>query len=342
MSVRQVKGRPGVFDIVISLGYDEGGKQNRFTRRVKAANQLAAMVKEKALMKEKGKAVADTMSVSAISEKYIPWTEMQLRPRTVEEKKRMLYGRLLTFFGRMLPDYITTDIIDLYKRKRLAETKRGKIHRQINLEIGCLYTMVAWAADKTRGYCNDQLPHHERLPYRRPVPDTLSVEEAVRIIEAMRPFHRAMFYCLYHAGLRASEATSLRPSDVHLDHGVLRVTGKGGKTRLVPMSERLKDALREQLQTLPEDAKLVFPSRRGGGELTDIRWPIRRALKILKMTRRVTPHMLRHSFASHMIDAGADLKTVGDLLGHEDISTTAIYTHPALRTKQAAIERTFG
>jgi site-specific recombinase XerD len=242
----------------------------------------------------------------------------------------------------MLPDYITVDIVDLYKRKRLAETKRGKIHRQINLEIGCLYAMVNWAHEKERGWCNDPLPHCKRLPYRRPVPDTLSMEEAVSLIEAMTLRHRALYYCLYDAGLRKSEATSMRPEDVHLDHGLLRITGKGGKTRLVPMSGRLKEALRAHLQTLPAGAKRVFRSRRGGGELTDIRWPIRRAQKILKITRRVTPHMLRHSFASHLIDKGADLKTVGELLGHEDVSTTAIYTHPAMKTKQDLIERTFG
>jgi len=342
MSVRQVKDRPGVFDIVISLGYNEDGKQIRVTKRVEEKNHLAAIVREKSLMKGLGKAAAETLTVAGIAEKYIPWIEMQLRPSTVDEKKRMLYGQILPYYGRMFPDYITTDHIDTYKRKRLAETKRGKIHRQINLEIGVLYAMIAWAADKTRGDCNDPLPRCKRLPYRRPVPDALSREEAMTLIKAMTLRHRAMYYCLYDAGLRKSEATSLRPADVHLDHGMLRITGKGGKTRIVPMSGRLKEALRAHLETLPKKAKLVFPSRKTGEELTDIRWPIRRAVKILGWTRRVTPHMLRHSFASHMIDAGADLKTVGDLLGHEDVSTTAIYTHPAMRTKQAAIERTFG
>ena len=343
MSVRQVKDRPGVFDIVISLGYTEDGKQNRLTKRVEAVNHLAAMVKEKALMREVGKAVADTMTVAAIAEKYIPWIEMQLLPKTVEEKKRMLYGQILPFFGRMFPDYITTDIIDLFKRKRLAETKRGRIHRQINLEIGCLYTMVNWAAEKERGWCNDPLPRCKRLSYRRPVPDALSREEAMRIIDAMTLHHRALFYCLYNAGLRKSEATSLKWKDVHFNHGMIRVAeGKGKKTRIVPMSAILKESLLVLKIIAPADADLVFPSRQGGGELTDIRWPIRRAVKALGIKRRVTPHTLRHSFASHLVDAGTDLKSIADLLGHESITTTQIYTHPAMKTKQAAIERTFG
>ncbi len=341
MSVRKVKGRDGVFDIIISLGYEDR-KQNRVTRRVKAENYLEAIVREKALMRDIGKSATGTMTLSAIAEKYIPWMEMQQQPATVTDKKRMLYGQILSYFGRMLPDYIRADIIDLYKRKRLAETKHGRIHRQINLELCCLSAMVSWAADKKRGYCNDPLSRHERLPYRRPVPDTLSMDEAMAIIEAMRPFHRALYLCLYHAGLRKSEVTSLRPADVHLDHGMIRITGKGGKTRVVPMSQLLKEALRAHVQTLPADAVLVFPSHATGMQLKDIRFAIQRAKKKLNIKRRITPHMMRHSFASHLIDEGLDLKSVADLLGHEDVATTQIYTHPALRTKQAAIERTFG
>lgn len=354
MSVRKVKGREGVFDICISLGYDDAGKQNRITRRVEAENELAAMAREKMLVKKIGKTISCTMNVAAIAEKYIKWMEMHQRESTVRDKKRMLFGNILSFFGLMLPDYIHTDTINLYKRKRLDETKRGKIHRQINLELCCLSAMIAWAADAQRGYCNDPLPRYDKLPYKRPVPDTLSSPEAVEIINAMHPFHKAMYYCLYHAGLRKSEVTSLRWTNVHFDHGQIRVMdAKGGKTRIVPMSSVLSALLvahkQTQVDMMPLRAKqewpvndLVFPSHKTGGELTDIRWPLRRVAELLKLYRRITPHMLRHSFASHLIDDGLDIRSVGDLLGHESVSTTQIYTHPAMRTKQKAIERTFG
>ena len=355
MSVRKVKGREGVFDIVISLGYDQDGKQNRVTKRVKAENQLDAIAHEKVIMKEIGKAATGTMTVSAIAEKYIPWTELQQRPATVNDKKRMLFASILPFFGRVLPDYISTDLIDTYKRKRLQETKRGRIHRQINMELCCLSAMIAWG--EQRGYCNDPLPRYHKLPYKRPVPDALSRDEAEVVIEAMRPFHQALFYCLYHAGLRKSEATALRWQDIHFDHGMIRVMdAKGGKTRIVPMSAILKESLSVHKQTqfaipadpdaedkkVPTEKSLVFPSHKTGEELMDIRWAIRRAVKNLKVERRITPHMMRHSFATQLVDAGLDLRSIGDLLGHESVTTTQIYTHPALRTKQAAIERTFG
>jgi site-specific recombinase XerC len=325
MSVRQVKGRPGVFDIVISLGYDEDGKQNRLTKRVEAVNHLAAMVKEKALMKEVGKAVTDTMSVAAIAEKYIPWIEMQLLPKTVEEKKRMLYGQILPFFGRMFPDYITTDIIDLFKRKRLVETKRGRIHRQINLEIGCLYTMINWAHEKERGWCNDPLPRCKRLSYHRPLPGYHSKEDIIAIIGAMSFKHRVLYMSLYFGGLRSEEACTLRKKKVHFDPDFLDVAGKGGDQRYVPMAAPLALGMRIITRSLgPED--LLFPSRRGGGVLKDIRFPLVRSLRITGLHRKITPHQFRHAFATHLLEAGSDIREIQELLGHKDISTTQIYT----------------
>jgi site-specific recombinase XerD len=356
MSVRKVKGREGVFDIVISLGYDEKGKQNRVSKHMKADNILEAIAHEKVLMKENSKPVKGTMDVNAIAGEYIPWMEMHQRESTARDKKRMLFASILPYFGRILPDYVNTDLISQYKRKRLDETERGKIHRQINMELCCLSAMIAWAANPSQGYCNDPLPRYDKLPYKRPVPDTLSRDEAVSIIRAMFPFHQAMYFCLYHAGLRKSEATSLRWNNVHFDHGQIRVMdAKGGKTRIVPMSPILKESLSAHKQTIEQmprfkhlkaqeklDENLVFPSHTTGKPIHDIRWPLRRIVKILGLDRRITPHMLRHSFATHLIDEGLDLTSLRDLLGHESVSTTQIYTHPALRTKQAAIERTFG
>ncbi len=353
MSVREVKGRPGVYDVVISLGYDKNGRQIRATKRIKAGNILDAIRIEKFMMGELGKAPLGTMTVAAIAEKYIPWMELHQREATVWDKKRMLYGFIIPFFGRVLPDHINADQVDFYKRKRLQETIRGKIHRQINMEICCLSAMISWAAGQ--GYCNDPLPRFIKLPYKRPVPDTLSREEATVLIDAMRPFHRAMYYCLYHAGMRKAEVTSLRWKNIHFDHGIMRVAGKGGKIRIIPMSPILKENLAVHQQTLAGmkrfrnlrarkklDSGLVFPSHQTGGMIGDIRKAIIQAKTALGVTRKITPHMLRHSFATHLIDDGLDLRSVGDLLGHESVSTTQIYTHPALRTKQAAIERTFG
>jgi len=313
------------------------------------------MAHEKMLMKEIGKPVSSTMNVSAIAEKYLADIEMHQRESTVRDKKRMLFGNILPFFGRMLPDYISPESIDQYKRKRLDETKLGKIHRQINLELCCLSAMISWAADPMQGYCNDPLPGYKKLPYRRPVPDTLSGPEAIKILNAMHPYHKAMYYCLYHAGLRKSEATSLRWANVHFDQGMIRVVdAKGGKSRIVPMSSVLSDLLSVHKQTIGRtkrfqnlkamgmlNEELVFPSHKTGQAIGDIRWPIRMAREALKIDRRISPHMLRHSFASHLIDEGLDLTSLRDLLGHESVSTTQIYTHPAMRTKQKAIERTF-
>lgn len=355
MSVRKVKGRSGVFDITVSMGY-ESGRQNRIRRRIDAADEIEATSFEKALIKELEKPARGTMNVSAIAAQYIPWIELHQRETTVHDKKRMLYGSILPYFGRMLPAGIMPVLIDRYKRKRLDETRRGRIHRQINLELCCLSAMISWAADPGRGLCNDPLPRFAKMPYRRPVPETLSPAEAVAVIESMTPFHRALYYCLYHAGLRKSEATALRWSDIRFEHGVIRIEdAKGGKTRVVPMSGLLTSLLREHRVVIAEtkrfkrlkelgrlDEDLVFPSHRTGRQMNDIRWPLKQCLELSTGKRRVTPHVLRHTFATHLVDDGLDLASLRDLLGHESVSTTQIYTHPALKTKRRAIERTFG
>ncbi len=355
MSVREVKGRPGIYDIVISLGYTGEGKQKRLTKRVGADNILDAIGIEKMLMKRLNKPISQTMTVAAVAEKYIPWIELHQRNATAKDKKRMLFASIIPFFGHMLPDHIDAAMIDLYKRKRLDNTKRGKIHRQINMEICCLSAMINWAADPSCGYCNDPFPRFVKLPYKRPIPDALSRDELAALIDAMSPFHKAMYFCLYHAGLRKTECTSLRWSNVHFDHRIIRITGKGGKTRIIPMSDKLVEILSAHKQTVQRttrfknlkaggklDEGLVFPSHHTGQEIGDIRRAIIDARAALNITRKITPHMMRHSFATHLLDDGLDLKSVGDLLGHADVATTQIYTHPALRTKQRAIERTFG
>ena len=140
-----------------------------------------------------------------------------------------------------------------------------------------------------------------------------------------------MFLCLYHAGLRKSEACSLEPNDIHFDPDYIVAHGKGGKMRLVAMSDLLANEMKTYLQT--NEGSLLFPSRiknkngltRGVRLITDIRSPLKTAMKKAGIERRITPHMLRHSFATHMLEERADLRTIQAAMGHEDIGTTNLY-----------------
>ncbi len=118
------------------------------------------------------------------------------------------------------------------------------------------------------------------------------------------------------------------------------VNGKGNKQGKVSLTRTAQEVVREQIKRLGKKGykgELLFPSRKTGDALTDIRKPIKTAMKKAGITRRITPHMFRHSFATHLLEAGTDLRTIQELLGHEQISTTQIYTHVAMTRKQDAI-----
>lgn len=144
--------------------------------------------------------------------------------------------------------------------------------------------------------------------------------EAVRML--------ALLELLYGSGLRATELVSLPLAAVPRDAPFLTVTGKGGQARMVPVSNRAKQALSRWLELRPDDGRFLFPSR--GKHLSRIR--LFQMLKELAIRaglppERLSPHVLRHAFATHLLEGGADLRVLQTLLGHADIATTQIYTH---------------
>jgi integrase/recombinase XerD len=147
---------------------------------------------------------------------------------------------------------------------------------------------------------------------------------------------RALIELLYATGLRVSELVALRPQDLHLDAGYLTTTGKGEKQRIVPVGDEAAEwvlrYLREARPALlgKRTSPRVFVNARGGGPgITRVGfWKILKGYgKQLGIARQLSPHVLRHSFATHLLDRGADLRAIQMMLGHADLSTTQIYTH---------------
>ena len=171
----------------------------------------------------------------------------------------------------------------------------------------------------------------------RTLPKALSPDEAARLVdlrgdEPLTIRDRAMFELFYSSGLRLSELTGMKLDNIDLQDGTARVTGKGNKTRVVPVGEFARRALRDwlaaraKLATPEQPALFVSGSGRPISPRTVQRrletWALRQGL-----TQHVHPHMLRHSFASHVLQSSGDLRAVQEMLGHSSISTTQVYTH---------------
>ena len=173
------------------------------------------------------------------------------------------------------------------------------------------------------------------------LPDTLSVEEIDRLIagidlstdEGHR--NRAIIETLYGCGLRVSELVSLRLSDLFFEEGFVRVSGKGNKQRLVPIGAHTQKEInnyvlhqRKKVPEVKEFADIVFLNRRGK-QLTRamIFTIIKRAAEAIGLAKQISPHTFRHSFATHLLENGANLRAIQLMLGHESITTTEIYTH---------------
>lgn len=184
-----------------------------------------------------------------------------------------------------------------------------------------------------------------RLPRR--LPDTLTEQDVEALLTepdpevALELRDKAMLEILYGCGLRVSELTGLRVDQVNLRQGVVRISGKGDKERLVPLGEEaidwllayMKQARAELLKGKPSDA--LFPGNRAGSMTRQAFWyRIKCYAGRAGIYKHISPHTLRHAFATHLLNHGADLRVVQMLLGHSDLSTTQIYTHVARQRLQ--------
>ncbi len=193
----------------------------------------------------------------------------------------------------------------------------------------------------TEGYAEENPASRVEIPRSlHPLPQTLAPAEVERLLASPRgddPLvqrDRTMLELLYATGLRVSELVGLKLSDLQLDPGYLRAFGKRSKQRIVPLGETAVEELRLYLRHARPaldrngDSVFLFLNRSGKGLTRQGFWKIikRRAVQA-RILKNITPHTLRHSFATHLLENGADLRSVQTMLGHADISTTQIYTH---------------
>jgi integrase/recombinase XerC len=218
-----------------------------------------------------------------------------------------------------------------------AERTRGVGARSLARRLSAIKSFTAWAAERQGGDATPMLA--ARAPrYRRRLPRPLPEDAAKGVLsdiggDSAEPWiaarDTAVATLLYALGLRISEALALRAAD-HPLPDVLRITGKGGRTRLVPVLPTARDAVARYVQLCPFDLPAAAPLFRGarGGPLAArlVQAAMERSRHRLGLPSSATPHALRHSFATHLLVAGGDLRAIQELLGHASLSTTQAYT----------------
>ncbi len=180
-----------------------------------------------------------------------------------------------------------------------------------------------------------------RLPRPRKehrLPEVLSPGEVARMLARARsPKHRALLMLLYSAGLRVGEVVRLRPADLDAERGLVRVrSGKGNKDRYTLLARRAVEAVQIYVRAYPTETWL-FPGPRPDRHLTtrSVQRVVKRAARAAGISKQVTSHTLRHSFATHLLEGGANLRVIQELLGHQSARTTQIYTHVTRSTLEA-------
>ena len=180
----------------------------------------------------------------------------------------------------------------------------------------------------------------------RHLPDFLTLEEMARLLDSLPEAtekelrDKAILELLYATGIRVGELVGLKKKDIRFDESLVRVMGKGGKERLVPVHERALGLLRRYLDVCPSEERQVFLSlRRHPLQERDVRRILDHALRAMAFAKHITPHKIRHSFATHLLEKGADLRMVQELLGHSSLSTTQVYTHVTMESMKKVYQR---
>jgi len=261
-----------------------------------------------------------------------------LRIRNYSERTVEIYVRCVSEFAKHFgqsPEAVGQGEIREYQRFLVEEKKASwAFFNQTVCALRFLYT---------KSLHKDWLVKHIPFPKQdKRLPEVLSLEEVSKLFANVRALkQRTILQTTYAAGLRLMEALNLQTNDIDSARMVIRIRqGKGRKDRYVTLSPTLLETLREYYKACRPNGTLLFPNRNGDERThpTTVQRACRRAARAAGLNKRVTPHTMRHSFATNLLEAGTDLRTIQLLLGHGSLNTTAIYLHIAIGAPQARRE----
>ena len=260
--------------------------------------------------------------------------ERRLSPHTVEAYRRDLDALARLTAGKPLAELTVTDIRGAIVRLRSQSLAATSVARQLSSWRG-FYAFACRRLGFTSNPCTGLRPPKAA----KALPDILSPDACAHLLDAEAPAagddalaarDRAMFELFYSSGLRLAELAGLDLDDVDLRSGEAQVTGKGRKTRIVPVGRQALDALTAWLPLrlpLARDAALFVSQRGGRLSPRSVQLRLDRWARLAGLGQHVHPHMLRHAFATHVLQSSGDLRAVQEMLGHASISTTQVYTH---------------
>ena len=280
------------------------------------------------LRHERGQAEHTQRTYAALLNKFVAWAEKQ----GISDWKSVEFPHLMAFLQ--------------HERERALanepkESARRLSSESLYLEIAALRALYRFA--ETEKLLPANVAENLSLPRRwKRLPKALTNQEIDQLLTPETPktpanlCDQAILELAYASGLRLAELRNARLEHLHLDAGFINVVGKGNKERVVPVGSKAVAALERYLAVgrpklvTPRSTANVFLTRRGTAFAPVTLWlRVKQRVRRAGIPRNVTPHMLRHSFATHLLDHGADLRVIQELLGHASISTTEVYTHVA-------------
>jgi integrase/recombinase XerD len=278
------------------------------------------------LRHERGQAEHTQRTYAALLNKFITWAEKH----GLNDWKAVELKHLMSFLQHERERPLADEPLE--STKRLSS-------ESVYLEIAALRAFYRYAESEKLLPLN--VAENLSLPRRwQRLPKALSNEEIGKLLTPELPeaperlCDQAVLELGYASGLRLAELCSLRLEQLHLDAGFINVIGKGNKERVVPVGKKAIEALNRYLEAgrpklvTPKSPATVFLTRRGTPFATVTMWlRIKNRVRRTGVARNITPHMLRHSFATNLLEHGADLRVIQELLGHANISTTEVYTH---------------
>lgn len=250
------------------------------------------------------------------------------------------------FLSDQNKDILSATQDDIQQFLKFEKTKKKNSSRTLARSLAAIRQFYNFISDKVEDVDNPTIKI-ESPQIEKTLPDFLTEKEITVLFSSISesdPYElrdKAMFELLYSCGLRISEATELHLADIDFDSKNIRIIGKGNKERLMPFGETADALLRKYLEESrpaivgTRDSDFLFISKKGSKLNRKSVWRLlKNYVSRTKIKKNITPHTLRHSFATHMIEHGADLRSVQELLGHMDISTTQVYTHLACKKLQ--------